>query len=59
MKLANETNLNRKSGVAQWRDLLFLSLGPSFREFFPYLSGPARNKAQTYVVGSPVPLAIA
>jgi hypothetical protein len=24
MKLANATNLNRKSGVAQWRDLLFL-----------------------------------
>jgi hypothetical protein len=26
MKLANATNLNRKSGVAQWRDLLFLLL---------------------------------
>jgi hypothetical protein len=25
MKLANATNLNRKSGVEQWRDLLFLS----------------------------------
>jgi hypothetical protein len=25
MKLANAINLNRKSGVAQWRDLLFLS----------------------------------
>jgi hypothetical protein len=24
MKLANATNLNRKSGVAQWRDLLWL-----------------------------------
>jgi hypothetical protein len=24
MKFANATNLNRKSGVAQWRDLLFL-----------------------------------
>jgi hypothetical protein len=24
MKLANATNLDRKSGVAQWRDLLFL-----------------------------------
>jgi hypothetical protein len=23
MKFANATNLNRKSGVAQWRDLLF------------------------------------
>jgi hypothetical protein len=23
MKLANAANLNRKSGVAQWRDLLF------------------------------------
>jgi hypothetical protein len=26
MKLANATNLDRKSGVAQWRDLLFLFL---------------------------------
>jgi hypothetical protein len=26
MKFANATNLNRKSGVAQRRDLLFLSL---------------------------------
>jgi len=25
MKLANATNLNRKSGVAKWRDLRFLS----------------------------------
>src|ERR1700677_1148312 len=25
MKLANATNLDRKSGVAQWRDLRFLS----------------------------------
>jgi hypothetical protein len=24
MKFANATNLHRKSGVAQWRDLLFL-----------------------------------
>ena len=24
MKFANATNLDRKSGVAQWRDLLFL-----------------------------------
>ena len=24
MKFANATNLNRKSGVAQWRDLRFL-----------------------------------
>jgi hypothetical protein len=24
MQFANATNLNRKSGVAQWRDLLFL-----------------------------------
>jgi hypothetical protein len=24
MKFANATNLNRKSGGAQWRDLLFL-----------------------------------
>jgi len=24
MKLANATNLDRKSGVAQWRDLRFL-----------------------------------
>jgi hypothetical protein len=28
MKLANATTLDRKSGVAQWRDLLFLSVHP-------------------------------
>jgi hypothetical protein len=28
MKFANATNLNRKSGVAQWSDLLFLSIHP-------------------------------
>src|ERR1700733_4989557 len=28
MKFANATNLHRKSGVAQWRDLLFLSTRP-------------------------------
>jgi hypothetical protein len=30
MKLANATNLNRKSGGAQWRDLLFLSFHPIY-----------------------------
>jgi hypothetical protein len=25
MKFANATNLNRKSGVAKWRDLLFIT----------------------------------
>jgi hypothetical protein len=29
MKFANATNLNRKSGVAQWRDLLFFFFIPS------------------------------
>jgi len=28
MKFANANNLDRKSGVAQWRDLLFLSVHP-------------------------------
>jgi hypothetical protein len=29
MQFANASNLDRKSGVAEWKDLLFLSLGPT------------------------------
>jgi len=32
MKLANATSLNRKSGVAKWRDLLFLDFAAVFRQ---------------------------
>ena len=32
MKFANASKLNRKSGVAQWRDLLFLLLQDGFHE---------------------------
>jgi hypothetical protein len=38
MNLANATKLNRKSGVAEWRDLRFLfrfSHTPELRFFFP------------------------
>ncbi|MGC2400158.1 MAG: hypothetical protein WA510_10265, partial [Acidobacteriaceae bacterium] len=33
MKLANATNLNRKSGVAKWRDLQFASWKNSFSPY--------------------------
>ncbi len=34
MKFANATNINRKSGVAEWRDLRFLYLISNLRLVF-------------------------
>ncbi len=36
MKRANATNLFRKSGVAQWRDLRLTSMKKRNRRLFPY-----------------------
>jgi hypothetical protein len=51
MKFASATELNRKSGEAQWRDLLFFFFCHFSRRLFsPYLPGqrvfPAAREAE-------------
>jgi hypothetical protein len=56
MKLANATNLNRKFGVVEWRDLLFLlqqpKLGAPFKPYFGLSGIPSARRAHLFVVRS-------
>jgi hypothetical protein len=62
MKFANDNKLDRKSGVAQWRDLRFLSLtlGPEETRIIPCatpgFAGPYRKSCGWASPGFPVEL---
>ena len=45
MKFANATNLNRKSGVAQWRDLRFHSFPTQTRKKYALETGRSPPQA--------------